>query len=391
MNGAEIRIDMKKAEPPASPEISMLDLKGEYRQLAGELRIAVEEVLGSGQYIGGPAIAKLEEELARRIGVAYAIAVSSGTDAILCVLMALGLGPGDEVIVPSFTFFATAGCVARVGARPVFVDVDPRTFNIDPASVERAVTPRTRAIIPVHLYGQCAEMDPILETARRHRLFVIEDAAQAIGATYNGRQAGTLGDAACLSFYPTKNLGAFGDGGMILSNDERLANLCRHLRTHGESKRYYHDRVGGNFRLDAIQAALLLVKLRYLDRFTARRREIARQYDESLRNSGVVAPHVPLGHEPVYHQYTIQCNRREELKTLLRYREIATAVYYPVPLHLQKCFAMLGSPRGSLPVTETLCERVLSLPCHPMLSDDELRHVASLVREFHSPGKLSPV
>lgn len=360
----------------------MLDLPAENRLYGKEVRAAIDEVLESGQYIGGPVITRFEEEMAHRIGVAHAIAISSGTDAILCALMALGIEPGDEVIVPSFTFFATAGCVARLGGRPVFVDVDPRTFNLDVSRVEKAITAKTRAIMPVHLYGQCADMDAIMQVAGRHGLRVIEDACQAIGATYKGRQACALGHVACLSFYPTKNLGGFGEGGMILTADDKLATLCRQLRTHGESQRYYHDHVGGNFRLDALKAAILSVKLRYLDRFTQRRREIARQYQELLAGSGVALPHVPPGHEPVWHQYTIQSERRHELKEFLQDRGVASAVYYPVPLHLQKCFASLGIVRGALPVTERLCERVLSLPCHPMMPDEDVEHVASVVCAF---------
>jgi dTDP-4-amino-4,6-dideoxygalactose transaminase len=367
----------------------MLDLKAEYRLLAEEVRAAVEEVLASGHYIGGPAVAAFEEAMARRIGTTHAIAVSSGTDAILCVLMALGIGPGDEVIGPSFTFFATAGCVARLGATPVFVDIDARTFNVDPAGIEAAITPRTKALMPVHLYGQCADMDPIAEIARRRGLAVIEDAAQAIGAGYKGRYAGTLGDAACLSFYPTKNLGGFGEGGMILTDDDKLASLCRQLRTHGESQRYHHDRVGGNFRLDALKAAILRVKLNYLDRFTRRRREIARQYDESLGTTSVAVPLVPPGHEPVYHQYTVQSDRRDPLQQFLQERDVASAVYYPVPLHVQKCFEGVSACRAMLPVTEKLSERVLSLPCHPMMTDEDVAHVASCVRRFDGASQAA--
>lgn len=372
----------QSAETGDSRTVSLLDLKAEFRRLGDEVRTAVEDVLASGQYIGGPTVSAFEDAMAQRTGTRQAIAVSSGTDAILCALMALGVGSGDEVIVPSFTFFATAGCVSRLGGIPVFVDIDARTFNMDPALVDAAITSRTRAVMPVHLYGQCADMDPIVEIARRRGLAVIEDAAQAIGARYKGRNAGTLGDAACLSFYPTKNLGGFGEGGMILTDDEKLASLCRQLRTHGESQRYHHDRVGGNFRLDALKAAILRVKLNYLDRFTQRRREIARQYDESLRNASVALPAVPPGHEPVFHQYTVQSERRDALKQYLQERGVATAVYYPVPLHLQKCFEGVSAGRGALPVTERLSECVLSLPCHPMMTNEDAAYVASCVRRF---------
>lgn len=362
--------------------VAMLDLRGEYNLFREEIRAAVEHVLESQQFIGGPAVAELEDAIRARYGVGHAIAISNGTDALLCALMALSIGQGDEVILPSFTFFATAGAVWRVGAKPVFVDIDPRTFNLDPEKVSQAVTPRTRAIIPVHLFGQCADMDAINATAKGHRLKVIEDAAQAIGATYKGRFAGKLGDVASLSFYPTKNLGGFGEGGMILTDDGELATIARQLRNHGESQRYHHDRVGGNFRLDTMKAAILLVKLRHLDEFTRRRQHNAAFYDELLKGSSVTTPYVADGHQPVYHQYSILCDRRDELITFLRDRGVATGVYYPVGLHRQRCFASLGYGPGSLPVTEQTCSWIVSIPCHPMLTDDDVRYVASCIHEF---------
>jgi len=371
----------------AARKVDMLDLKAEYHLFADEIQSVVGDVLESQHFIGGPAIVELETKLSRRVGVLHAIAVSSGTDAILAALMALEIGPGDEVIVPSFTFFATAGCVTRVGARPVFVDIDERTFNLDPERFSPVVTGRTKAVMAVHLYGQCAEMNPIREYAKRRGVAVIEDAAQAIDAQYNGQNAGTLGDIACLSFYPTKNLGGFGEGGMILTHDEKLAKVCRQLRTHGESKRYYHDRIGGNFRLDTMKAAILSVKLKHLDTFTRRRRENADRYNHLLRDVAVQRPFVPTYQAPVYHQYTIQCDRRDELKNFLQERGVGTAVYYPVPLHLQKCFEGFGYRRGSLPVTERVCERVLSLPCHPMLHDADLEYVANGIREFYGKAR----
>ncbi len=359
--------------------ISMLDLKAEYRLFRDDIRAAVDAVLESQHFIGGAAIGELEAALCAHCGVKHAIAISNGTDALLCALMALEIGHGDEVILPSFTFFATAGTVARLGARPVFVDIDPHTFNLDPAGVEKAVTAKTRAIIPVHLFGQCADMDEINAIARQHKLRVVEDAAQAIGAKYKGRPAGTLGDLASLSFYPTKNLGGFGEGGMIFTKDDTPATLCRQLRNHGESQRYYHDRVGGNFRLDTMKAAILLVKLKKLDEFTRRRRHNAAQYDRLLAGSEVVTPKVTDGNEHVYHQYSILSDRRDALAAHLRDRGIGSAVYYPVPLHLQKCFAHLGYKPGSLPVTEQTAARILSLPVHPMLSDDDVAYVASAI------------
>ena len=369
------------------PPITMLDLKMEFGLFADEIRSAIETVLESQQFVNGPAVAHLEEALVKRIGAKHAVAVSSGTDALLCSLMALGIGPGHEVIVPALTFFATAGCVSRVGAKPVFVEVDPHTFVMDPEAVAQAVTEQTRAIIPVHLFGQCADMDALTAIAQRHKLMVVEDAAQAIGATYMDRAAGTLGHMACLSFYPTKNLGGFGEGGMILTNDDRLAQVARQLRNHGESQRYVHDRVGGNFRLDTLKAAILLVKLNYWDEFTRRRKHHAAQYDRLLEQSHVTRPVVAKYNEMVYHQYSVLCDDRDALASTLRDRQIATAVYYPIPLHLQKCFETLGYKPDSLPVTEGICRRILSLPCHPMLSEEEVSFVAEAVCAFHSAGR----
>jgi len=364
-------------------KVGMLDLKEEYGIFKDEITAAVHEVLESQQFINGPAVEALEGELARRVGVAHAIAVSSGTDALLVSMMALDIGYADEVILPAFTFFATAGSVARLGATPVFVDIDPRTFNLDPARVEAAVTERTRAIVAVHLFGQLAEMDAIHRIAAKHNLAVIEDAAQAFDATYRGRQIGSWGNAACVSFYPTKNLGGFGEGGVALTNDDRLAAVIRQLRNHGESQRYIHERVGGNFRLDTMKAAILRVKLRYLDEFTGRRRCNAARYDELLDHSVVTVPHVPPDHKPVYHQYSILCDRRDELQAFLNDRGVATGIYYAVPLHLQRCFASLGYTTGALPVTEQTCQQILSLPCHPMLSSEDLRYVVSGIHEFY--------
>ena len=367
--------------------VNMLDLKAEYELFRDEIRAAVDSVLENQQFIGGPAVAELERALASRVNVAHAVAVSNGTDAVLCAMMALEIGRDDEVIVPPFTFFATAGAVARLGAKPVFVDIDARTFNLDATKIEAAVTPKTKAIVAVHLFGQCADMDAIHTIARRHHLKVIEDAAQAIDAKYKGRLAGTLGDIASLSFYPTKNLGGFGEGGMILANDERLAALCKQLRNHGESQRYYHDRVGGNFRLDTMKAAILLVKLARLDDFTRRRRRYAAQYDALLASSPVTTPFVGADCEHVYHQYSILSDRRDELMAYLRDRGVACGVYYPVPLHLQKCFADLGYKAGSLPVTEATCKRILSIPCHPMLTEDDVDYAAECIGEFFDPSR----
>lgn len=369
--------------------VNMLDLDAEFKLFADEIRGAVNAVLESQQFINGPAVGELERDLAGRIGTSHAVAVSSGTDALLCTMMALGIGAGDEVIVPSFTFFATAGSVARTGATPVFVDIDPRTFNMDPASVAGAVTDKTRAICVVHLFGQCAEMDALRAVADQHGLTIIEDAAQALGATYRERQVGTLGDVACVSFYPTKNLGGFGEGGMILTGDAGLADVARQLRNHGASSAYVHERIGGNFRLDTLKAAVLLVKLRYWEEFTERRRSNAERYDELLVDSGVTTPHVPEGHRPVYHQYSILSDRRDDLRAFLGDRGVQTGIYYPVPLHRQPCFSHLGYGAGSLPICERVSEQIVSLPCHPMLSDDDLKYTAECIFDF--TGRLAPM
>jgi len=365
--------------------VAMLDLRREYDVYGDALRTAVHDVLQSGKFILGPAVAEFENNICRRFGAGYAVAVSSGTDALLCALMCMGIGPGDEVIVPSFTFFATAGTVARLGAKPIFIDIEPRTFNMDPRLIEPAITPKTKAVIAVHLFGQCADMDVIYAVAHRHRLKVIGDAAQAIGARYKGRCTGTLADAVCFSFYPTKNLGGIGEGGMVLTFDPDFAQRCRQLRNHGESTRYTHDWVGGNFRLDTLKCAALRVKVDHLDSFNRRRRQIAALYDRLLENV-VATPFVGEHCEHVYHQYSILLDDRDGLSSFLRSRGVSTAVYYPVPLHRQKCFASQGLGRIVLPVTEETCRRILSLPCHPMLSDDDVEYVAACVREFAQAG-----
>lgn len=370
---------------PASAcrEVSMLDLGAEHDRYREALRAAAWRVLESNQFIGGPDIAQLEVELAERVGVKHCVAVSNGTDALLAALMALDIGAGDEVIVPALSFFATAGGVARVGATPVFVDIDPRTFNLDPECVRAAVTERTKAIIAVHLFGQCADMDAINAVARERGIRVIEDAAQALGASYHGRPAGSLGDIATVSFYPTKNLGGCGEGGAVFTNDSTLGPIVRQVRQHGESERYVHERVGGNFRLDSMKAAMLLVKLAHFDECTSKRRDNARLYDELLSDVAVQTPVIAVGQDPVYHQYSILCDRRDELMSFLRDRGVGSAVFYPVALHLQPCFAALGYRTGSLPVTEETCSRIMSIPCHPMLDRMDVEYVAGCVREFY--------
>lgn len=369
-----------KAESMRS--IPMLDLHTEYKLFEDEVRAAVHTVLESQHFIGGPSVVELERRLSEMIGVPHAVAVSSGTDALLCALMAMGVGPGDEVVVPNFTFFATAGSVFRTGATPVFADVDPQTFNVTAETLERVMTSRTKVVIPVHLYGQCADMPSIMELADRHDVLVLEDAAQAFGASIGDRKAGTFGHLASLSFYPTKNLGGFGEGGMILGRDEALVETCKQLRNHGQTSRYIHERVGGNFRLDTMKASVLLVKTRYVEEFTIRRRAIAQMYGELLKGAAVTTPHVAADRYHVYHQYTLQVERRDELQAFLSDRGIGSTIYYPLALHLQPCFSHLGYEKGSLPVAESLSRNVLSIPCHPMLSDDDIQYVADCIREF---------
>ena len=362
-------------------EVKLLDLQAQYLPLRTEIRRAIDEVCDNQALILGPHVEKFERSLAEYCGTRHAIGVSSGTDALLCSLMALGIGQGDEVIVPSFTFFATAGCVARLGATPVFAEIDPRTFNLDPRKLERKFTPRTKAIIPVHLFGQVAPMGPINDIAHRHNVPVIEDAAQAIGAKQNGKRACALGFAGCLSFYPTKNLGAFGDAGAICTNDDAFAEKCRLLRVHGSGHQYHHRFVGGMFRLAAIQAAVLGVKLRYLEGWHEARRRNAATYDKLLGGSPAVTPHVEGGNWSVYNQYVVRVPDRDRVKQRLADRGITTGVYYPIPLHLQECFAYLGGKEGDLPETEEACREVLAIPVYPELKAEQVKYVAKELLE----------
>lgn len=363
-------------------KVPLLDLKAQHAPLMTEIRAAIDRVLTAQRFILGPEVEALEQELAKYCGVKRAVAVSNGSDAIVATLMAMGIGAGDEVIVPTFTFFATAGAVARVGARPVFVDIHPDTFNIDPAAIAAAVTQRTRAVIPVHLYGQCADMKKIMSVAKKHGLAVIEDAAQAIGATHRDKPVGALGHAATLSFYPTKNLSAIGEAGMILTNDEKLAEKLRHLRDHGQNPQYHHHLIGGNFRMDAIQGAVLRVKLPRLNEWSDARRRHAARYNEAFKNSKVIPPAVDEQARHVYHQYTIRSARRDALRQCLTEAEIASGIYYPIPLHLQECFADLGYERGECPVAEKAADEVLSLPIFPEMTEQQQEHVISTIQRF---------
>ena len=361
--------------------VPLLDLKAQYAPLKGEILTAVEEVLDSQVCVLGPKVAELEKWIAALSETQFAVGVSSGTDALLASLMALEIGPGDEVITTPFTFFATAGSIARTGATPVFTDIDPHTFNLDPSRIREAISPRTRAIIPVHLFGQMCDMDPIMQIAAEYGLEVIEDAAQAISATYKGRRAGSIGTLGCFSFFPSKNLGGAGDGGMIVSNDRELHDRLVSLRAHGSKPKYHHGLVGGNFRLDPLQAAILLVKLPHLDAWTAARRRNAAIYDRILAGGSVITPQVHPECVSIFNQYTIRVTDRDALRTVLTEAGVGTEIYYPLPLHLQKCFAGKCRMAGALAESEKATREVLSLPIYPELTEEQIHYVASTVVE----------
>jgi dTDP-4-amino-4,6-dideoxygalactose transaminase len=357
----------------ARSPVPLLDLQAQYQPLRAELLAAIERVCDSQRFILGPEVEALEAELAGAIGAPHAITISSGTDALLAAMMALGIGPGDEVVTTTYSFFATAGCVSRLGATPVFVDILPDTYNIDPEAVRAALTPRTRAVVAVHLYGLCADMDALLAVTAPAGVPIIEDAAQAIGSRYKGRQAGTMGAAGCFSFFPSKNLGAFGDGGLVTCNDAALAHEVALLRNHGAEPKYFHKRIGGNFRLDALQAAVLRVKLPHLPAWTNGRRANAARYTAllaDLQAAGLVTlPIEPAGYHHIYNQYVIRVPDRERIRRELAGRGIGTEVYYPVPFHLQECFADLGYAKGAFPHAETAAASSLALPIYPELTE----------------------
>ena len=390
-------------------KVPLLDLKTQYRALKPELDAVVAEVMESQRFILGPKVQECEQAIAHYSGCSFAVGVSSGTDALLICLMAEGIGPGDEVITTPYTFFATAGSIARTGATPIFVDIDPASYNIDPARIEEKITPRTRAIIPVHLYGQMADMDAILEVARRHDLIVIEDAAQAIGAEYKGRRAGSIGDFGCFSFFPSKNLGAAGDGGMVVTSNGERAEKLRCLRGHGSNPKYYHKLVGGNFRLDSLQASIVSVKLKYLDGWTAARQFNAKLYDTLFAESELrvekscsynrqgtspwrglddstfgndrpvmLLPSVPTDRH-IFNQYVVRVANRDRLKAALDTKGIGTEVYYPVPMHLQECFAYLRHSEGDFPESEAAAKETLALPIYPELTEEQIRYVVESV------------
>ena len=367
-------------------KVPLLDLKAQYSTIRAEIHATIERVVESQHFILGPDVEGLEGEISTFCKARYAIGLSSGTDALLAALMAIGTGPEDEVITAAYSFFATAGVIARLGARPAFVDIDPKTFNLDSAQVGQKITSRTKAIIPVHLFGQCAEMDPIMEIVKLKGIHVIEDAAQAIGARDGqGRQAGTIGHMGCFSFFPSKNLGAFGDGGMVITNDDRLAETVRALRVHGGNPKYHHSLVGGNFRLDALQAAILRVKLRYLKSWTEARRVNAGRYRSLFEERGVSKFASLPGDSPghVYNQFVVRFLERDRLQSFLRQTGIETEVYYPVPLHLQECFRDLGYRAGDFPKAEAAARESLALPIYPEITEEQQRYVVEKIGEFY--------
>jgi dTDP-4-amino-4,6-dideoxygalactose transaminase len=387
------------------PNVPLLDLRAQFAQIRAEVMPAIDQVCASQHFILGEHVRALEEEVARYCAASAGIGVSSGTDALLLALMALGVGPGDEVITSPFTFFATAGTIARAGARPLFCDIDPRTFNLSPAAVQafiadhcateggqlihRATRGRIKALMPVHLYGQSADMDPLMAIAREHRLKVIEDAAQAIGTEYRrGARVGAIGDIGCFSFFPTKNLGAFGDAGLCTTNDMELAESMRVLRVHGGKPKYYHAVIGGNFRLDELQAAILRVKLKYLDGWTLARGRNAAYYDGAFAGAQLGeklrTPQANSGGRHIFNQYVVRAQNRDALRARLTERNIGSEIYYPVPLHLQRCFAYLGHHAGDFPHSEQAAAESLALPIYPELEERQLAHVVETITEFYA-------
>ncbi|HUK62689.1 MAG TPA: DegT/DnrJ/EryC1/StrS family aminotransferase [Dongiaceae bacterium] len=366
--------------------VPLLDLKPQYADLKSEIDEAVHRVLDSTRFIGGPEVSGLEDEVARYCQSKHAIACASGTDALILALRALGVGPGDEVVTTGYSFFASAGTVVNVGAIPVFVDIDPRTYNIDAHRLEAAITSRTKAVVAVHLYGQCCDLTAVKAVCDKHRLYLIEDAAQAIGAEWEGRRAGSVGDVGCFSFFPSKNLGGAGDGGMLTAQDDALAERLRLLREHGAKPKYHHSIVGTNSRLDALQAAILRVKLRHLDRWSEARARNAALYDQLLEGSPVGRPFRDTRARHIYNQYVIRTPERDAMRQHLSERGVGTEIYYPVPLHLQQCFATLGYKTGDLPQSEAAAHETLALPIFPELTEEQIRHVAATILEFAGRG-----
>jgi len=364
-------------------KVPLLDLKAQYDPIKGELTSAIRDVMEKSSFILGPFVEKLERDIAAYSGAKYGIGVASGTDALLLSLRASGIDTGDEVITSSYTFFATAGSISRLGAKPVFVDIDLKTYNILPSLIESKITKKTKAIIPVHLYGQCSDMNPILAIAAKHNLKVIEDAAQAIGAEYEGRKAGSMGDTGCLSFFPSKNLGGCGDGGMVLTNDDGIAEKIRVLRVHGSKPKYYHSIVGYNSRLDSLQAAILSVKFKYLDGWSEARRKNAQRYDNLFKGTGIVTPYITPANKSVYNQYVIRVEKRDDLQKFLKEKGVETALYYPLPLHLQKCYENLGYKEGDLPESEKAAKETIAIPVYPELTEGQQKYVVDSIKEFY--------
>ena len=371
--------------------IPLLDLKAQYAAIKEDVNLAIQDVLESQHFILGPKVEQCEKAIAAYSQCQHGIGVSSGSDALLVCLMAENIGPGDEVITTPYTFFATVGAISRLGATPVFVDIDPKTYNLDISQIRAKITDKTRAIIPVHLFGQIADMDPIMDVARERNLVVIEDAAQAIGAEYKGRSAGSIGHYGCFSFFPSKNLGAIGDGGMVVTNDAARAERVRILRAHGSKPKYYHRVVGGNFRLDAIHAAVVSAKLPYLDNWTSGRQRNAELYDQLFLEHGlravvdgreIVGVPAVVTDRHIFNQYVIRVSRRNELQAYLKSKGVGTEVYYPVPMHLQECFAYLGHSVGAFVESEAAANETLALPIQPELNEHQLRYVVDCIREF---------
>jgi dTDP-4-amino-4,6-dideoxygalactose transaminase len=375
-------------------KVPFFDLSVQFKSIENEIKSALEEVFKSQQFIMGSQVQILEETLARYCRARNAVGVASGSDALLLSLMALGIGTGDEVLLPSFTFFATAGSVSRLGAIPVFVDIDQETYNMTPSKIEEKITPRTKAIIPVHLFGQCADMNPILQIAKAKQLFVIEDAAQALGAEYKptagseGRRAGQMGDLGCFSFYPSKNLGAFGDAGMVVTDNPNLTEKIRLLRVHGSQPKYFHKKIGINSRLDTLQAAILLVKFKYLEKWSAERQKKAERYQllfQDLLSSvkSIKLPIIQYHNRHIFHQYVIRVPERDRLKKFLTEDGVGTDIYYPIPLHLQECYGFMKHRRGDLPNSEKASEEVLALPIYPELTEDQQLMVVDRIKAFY--------
>jgi dTDP-4-amino-4,6-dideoxygalactose transaminase len=374
-------LSKNKSEEEFVKTIHMVDVVGQYQKIKREINEAALRVIESGQYILGKEVTEFENEISNYLGVKYAIGCASGTDALMVAMMALNIGSGDEVITTPFTFVATTETIVLLGARPVYVDIDPKTFNLDPSKVEAVITKKTKAIIPVHLYGQSVDMDPLLEIANKHEIPIVEDMCQAIGADYKGKKVGGLGVLGCISFFPSKNLGALGDAGMIVTNDAMLAEKLRMIVVHGSRVRYKHEILGVNSRLDALQAAMLRVKLRYLDEWINARRMAAAMYNRLFEHSSVEIPYEASYGKHVFHQYTVRLKKRDEVASYLGGKKIPHAIYYPIPLHLQEAYSTIGELNGKFPVTEQAANEVLSLPMHTELDEEQQKYIVESVLE----------